>query len=486
MLHILRSERVKKIVFWFLAILIIPAFALFGVSYLNSQKKYIATVYGQKVYNSDFLDYQKMFGAYLILNFGEDAARDINSDEMVNHLWENYLLTAKAKRSGIKADDTELISFLSTFFMLNIKGQFEKPRYLGFLKQAGIVPAQFESFLKDLIAAQKLVKKEMDAVKVSDQEVLDSFKAKNEQAKIDYIFVSERETQQWLEQSADETTLRAFYDQDPSQFKTLPEAQIQYVCVSGLPKDFDATKMKTLEDAANALNAEIKTSPFFTEKDTIGELGMQEFIAKEAIAGKKDTLVGPIPTEKGNVLFKKIADKDPETPAFGNAKERVAKKYAFSTAVAKAEEIANGVFGAVKANGDFTAAAAMYPFLKAVQSNFFKAFDEIDDRLLFYPPFNKAIFDMKDNALIDKPFRFDYGWAIAKRVDFKTYDAAQFDKEKDQYKNELLNTRKELAYKKLLEDIKTESGLKINPQDQYMPQGSKKKQAEPITIDLGQ
>jgi peptidyl-prolyl cis-trans isomerase D len=483
MLEVFRKEKVKKVIFWLLAILIVPAFAMFGVSYLNTQKKYIATMYGKKIYNSDFLDYQKMFGAYLILNFGQDAAKEMNSDAMVNHLWENFMLTEKSRRAGIKVSDQELVEFLKTFFMLNMKGQFEKPMYLGFLKQAGIVPAQFETFIKGMIASQKLVKQRMSGVTVSDAEALESFKNKNEQAKIAYIFVSERETQQWLEQSTDEATLKSFYDKDPALFKTLPEAQIQYVCVGELPKDFDATKMKSLEDAANALKAEIKTTPFFTEKDAVGELGMQEFIAKEAIAGKKDVLVGPVPTDKGSVLFKKIADKQPDVPAFGNTKDRVAKKYAFTNAVAKAEEIAKDVFTAAQA-GDFAAAAAKYAFLKNTESAYFKAFDEIDDRLLFYPPFNKAVFDLKDNAMIEKPFRFDYGWAIAKRLDFKAYDAAQFDKEKEQVKNELMATRKELEYKKLLEEIKESSGITINPQDQYLPESARKKNAEPITIDL--
>jgi len=484
MLHIFRKEKVRKVVFGGVAVVIVVAFALSGVSYLDSQKKYIATMYGHKVYNSDFIDFQKMFGGYLILNFGQEAAKDLNSEEMVNHLWENFMLAEKAKRSGIKVSDQELVSFLGTFFMLNMKGQFEKPMYLGFLKQAGIVPGQFETFLKGMIAAQKLVKQRLDGVSVSNEEILNSFKEKNEEAKINYIFVSERETQQWLEQTADEATLKAFYDKDPGLFKTLPEAQIQYVCVAELPKGFDATKLKTLEEATNALKAEIKTSPFFTQADAIGELGPQEFIAKEAVAGKKDVLVGPIPTDKGNVLFKKIADKASDIPAFGNTKDRVAKKYAFATAVAKADEIAKDISAAVATNGDFAAAATKYPFLKSVESKYFKAFDEIDERLLFYPPFNKTIFDLKQNTIVDKPFRFDYGWAIAKRLDFKAYDKAAFEKGKEQIKNELLGTRKEIEYKKLLEEIKESSGLKINSQDQYMPESAKKKQAAPITINL--
>ena len=484
MLDIFRKEKVKKVVFGVVAVIIVFAFALSGVSYLDSQKKYIATMYGKKVYNSDFVDYQKMFGAYLILNFGQDAAKEMNSDAMVNHLWENFMLSEKAKRSGVKVSDKELVSFLQSFFMLNARGGFDKQMYLGFLKQAGIVPGQFETFLKGMIAAQKLVTQRLDGVTVSDADVLADYKQKNEQAKITYIFVSERETQQWLEQSADEATLKAFYDQDPSLFKTLPEAQIQYVCVADLPKDFDATKMKSLEEAANVLKAEIKTSPFFTENDAIGELGPQEFIAKEAVTGKTDVLVGPLPTDKGNILFKKIGEKASDIPAFGNAKERVAKKYAYANAVAKAEEIAKDVFAAVQSNGDFAAAAAKYPFLKNTESGLFKAFDEIDDRLLFYPPFNKAVFDLAGNDLLDKPFRFDYGWAIAKRLEFKTYDTAAFEKAKETTREELKNTRKELEYKKLLEEIKESSGLKINPQDQYMPQGARK-QSEPITIDLG-
>lgn len=462
MLKVLRGKKVKKIMLWALAILIVPAFALTGVAYLNSNKKYIAKMYGKKIFNSDFIEYQRMFGAYLRLNFGPRFNLDLNSEKMYNDLWENYILTQKAKADKVKVENDELVAFMQTLFAMNAGGQFNQQAYLGFLKQANIVPAQFERFLKNMIAAQKVVEERAKALVVSDEELLDAYKADNEIAKIEYIFVSERETQKYLEIYSDDNALLKHYEENKDKFKSLPEAQIRYIVVDKLPNDFDIAKMNTLDDVAKTLSAEIKTSDFFNATtDVDSTIKANSFVAQTALDAKLNTLVGPLPNNEQKVFFEKNASKESKALEFGQALEQVKKSYAFNNAIDKAKEIAQATFTKAKETNDLAVAASQYQ-LKNVITDEFKLADEIDDKLLAYPPFNKAIFDLSENTLLDEAFRFDYGWCIAKRIDFKAYDQAKFKETKAELKAKLLNEKKELDYKKLLREIREESNLTFN------------------------
>lgn len=462
MLHVLREKKVKKIMLWALAILIVPAFALTGVHYLNSSKKYIAKMYDKKIYNSEFIEYQRMFGAYLRLNFGPRFNLDLNSEKMYNDLWESFILSRKAKVDKVQVEDKELLAFMQTLFAMNAGGQFNQTAYLSFLKRANIVPAQFERFLRSMIASQKVVEMRIEKLAVSEDEVLNKFKVDNETAKIDYIFVSERETQKYLEIYTDTEVLRKHYEDNKEKFKSLPEAQIRYIAIKEIPVDFDISKLKTLDDVAKTLNVDIQVSDFFSVAGSINEeIPAGSFIVKTALEAQLNTLVGPLPTDSGKVFFEKNADKEAYTLEFDEAIQQIKKSYAFNNAVDKAKEIALATYDSAKTSGDLDSAAQKYN-LKKISSNEFKINEEIDDKLLAYPPFNKAIFELADNTFLEEAFRFDYGWCIAKRTAFTPYNKDDFAKAQDEIKNKLMNEKKELDYKSLLREIREESKLEFN------------------------
>lgn len=461
MLGFLRTKKVKKVVLWILALLIIPAFALMGTNYLNANKKYIANIYGKKVYNSDFISYQKNYGAYLKLNFGPNAFEDLNSEDMYNYLWEQFILIQKAKHDKIKVSDEEVIAFFSTFFALNQNGRFNKEAYLAFLKQANIVPAQFEKFIKDMVAAEKVVETKYAALTSTEEELREMYKSKTEEAEIEYIFISHRDTQIFLDENATEQELKDFYNLKPELFKTLPEAKMKYVLVKELPETFNIKKVNTLEEAAKALNAEVVSSDFFTVNDEIGALGTQNFIAQETINSELNKIIGPFPIDKGHIIFAKVDSKESYIPAFTNVEEKVRKRYAYETAEDKAKERAMNIFEEVKATNNVKEIADKYNVYYS-KSKAFKLYDEIDDKLLLYKPFNTAIFNLTENRLMDKPFEFEHGWAITKRISFKAMTEEQFQKEKEEYKTKLLRTKKQLAYKQLIREIREESKLEIN------------------------
>lgn len=462
MLQFLREKNVKKIMLWALAILIIPAFALTGVAYLNSNKKYVAKMYGQKIFNSDFIEFQRMFGAYLKLNFGPRFELNLNSEKMYNDLWENFIITQKAKKDGIQVEDNELLAFLQTLFAMNAGGEFNQAAYLGFLKQANIVPAQFERFLKGMIASQKLVEQRAEKITVNDEQALDDFKKNNETAKIEYIFISERETQKFLEIYTDNEILKNHYEKNKDSFMALPEAQVRYILADELPEDFDIEKTKTLDDVAKTLNKEVQSSEFFNVQSPMSEgIPAGSFAVQAAIEAKLNTLVGPIPLDSGKIFFEKNAQKDSYQLEFDQALEKVKKSYAYKNAIKKAEEIAKSVFDEISSNNDFKIAADKFK-LKNVTTELFKIEDEIDDKLLAYPPFNKAIFELSENKLLGEPFRFDYGWCIAKRLEFNAYDSKKYEEEKEGIKAALLAEAKKIDYEKLLNEIQEESNLEFN------------------------
>lgn len=461
MLGFLRRKKIKTFLFWFLAIMIVPAFAFMGVQYLNANKKYVATMYGKKIYNSDFLEFKHHYGAYFLLNIGMDPFKNDADEESYSKLWEQYKLTVKAKREKIRATDDELLAFMKTLIMINRNGRFDQVTYESFLKRAKIVPARFEDFLRDLVSAEKYLESEYGKINATDDDILAQYTADTETADIEYVFVSERDTQIYLEQNAPEEELKTLYDKDPQQFKTLPEAKMRYVLVQEVPDEFDIRTINTLEEAAEALKTDIITTEFFTANDEIGSLGRQGFVAQETIDSPIKELNGPFPIDKGKIIFEKIEEKEPYVPAFSNVKERVAKRYAYENAVDKAKERAFAIYEQVRTGRELKDVSDEYQAYYADPEPF-KIMDEIDDKLLMYGPFNRMIFDMKENGLIEEPFRFEYGWAIVKRTDRTFINKEKFETEKEKTKSKMLKEAKEWTYKNIQRKIEEESGIKFN------------------------
>ena len=460
MLGFLRERRVKKVLLWVIAILIVPAFALMGASYLTSNKKYVAKMYGKKIYNADFLSFKHNYGAYFMLNIGVSPFKN-DETESYEKLWEQYKLILKAKKEKIKVSNDELLAFMTTFPLLNRGGKFNNQSYLSFLKRARIVPAQFEKFVKDMVAAEKYLEQEYAKIMLTDQEVLDSFKSENEKAEIEYIFISHRDTQIYLEQNANEDELKDFYNQKPETYTTLPEAKMRYVLVKDIPEDFNIKEINSLADASEALAADIITTDFFTVNDEIGELETQYFVAQETIDSPIGELNGPFPIDKGNIIFEKVEGKDPYVPAFSNVKEKVRKRFAYETAEAKAKERAIEIFEMLQQGKELDPTSKQFDVFYAKPKSF-KLYDEVDEKLYLYGPFNRAVFSQENNGLMAEPFEFEHGWALVNRLAFEKANMDDFNKDKETYKNKLMQNKKEITYKRALRLIDEEGKLEFN------------------------
>jgi hypothetical protein len=475
MLNILRSKKLKRIILWLIAILIVPAFALWGVHYLTTQKKYIATVYGQKVFNSDFILFEKYFASYIMLRLGMDIGNRMHDEQIFNDIWKEYLFVKKAQHDKIKVSDSELIDFMKGMFTLNYRGSFDRPRYLAFLKQRNIVPGQFEDFLRTLIAAEKYREQAYSDIVITDEQIRESFRGENETARIRYIFVSYPELEERIAQDADKDVLTAYMQENVKQFKMPPLVKIAYILAEQLPEDFDARTFSTLEDVAKTLKEDIKESGKFSSLKPLDDLGQQRIVAELALETKDQPFVGPITIDKGSIFFRTLETGDSYDASLDEIEDIVRKRYARSVVKEKAKQQAESIFAEISSGTDMEKAAKKFRW-DVKETEAFKPFDFINDDLGMNPQLNNAIFGLKENGRLPEPINIDYGIVIAERTEFAPMNEEQFEKEKESHRQRLLNTRKEAKQQELLEKIKEESNLIINKQQES--------QAEPETISL--
>ena len=474
-LDLMRREKKK-----FLGILLLPL--MFGlVAYLipgmpggawgdGLGASVLATVGNSEISSTEFIGSYQRFLRSGQFPYDRQFLKTLQVDrQILNQLVSREVMLSEAKRLGIDATANELQQKIFALPYFQDNGNFAFNRYKAILEQNGMTVPQFEDGVREEIIQEKLKNLITDSVSVSDREIEEEFRDRNEKSKISYVsFEPSKFTSAVVLQDAD---VKAHYDQNKESYRIPEQRRVKYLFADSsalragiqIPdaelKNYYQQNLATyqLPEKVRATHILLKTegkSPEESEKikaratdlllqarkgadfaelakknseDTVsavngGDLGL---FARGAMVPEFDqaafTLgVGAISdlvkTQFGYHIIKVLEKQPAHTQTFEEVENLIRPTLLQRKAEQKAQELADKAFTLAKSNKSFDQIAAELK-ISVQETPLFQQGAAIP-LIGNSPEFSSKVFGLKEKE-VGSPIRIPNGFALAQLVEIK-------------------------------------------------------------------
>ncbi len=190
MLRILRNKKTAKKIWIGLAIIIIPAFALWGFGGAFRSREETAPagkIFGRNISNIEFKDSLAAVKTMMIMRFGDKLAEVQKYLNLEAQAWERLILLAEANKRRITASDQDVIEDIENSPYFRLRGAFNNKLYNETLRYSlRIQPRIFEELTRQNIIIFKLYEQATDKVPLRDEEVRKEYAKANQEMSIYY------------------------------------------------------------------------------------------------------------------------------------------------------------------------------------------------------------------------------------------------------------------------------------------------------------
>ena len=446
MLKALRNKKTAKKVWILLAVIIVPAFALWGIGGAIRSKNDPSS----SLELQDAIDAIKI---QAILQFGENyeqIKKYLNFQEQAR---ERLILLSEAKKRRIGVDNKEVIELIESYPFFQRNGRFDNKIYSDMLKYSlRTQPRIFEEQARQNLILSKLYKQVTDNVTVSEKETGEEYRKANEEISIFYIASAPAEFLKILNPAQAE--LKAYFSKNSIKFKQPLSFNIEYITLNSQEKIMEAiAKLKNSDfnKFAKDMGLTLKETGLFSQADAIPGIGWSPEVSN-LISGLKIGQVSPPIQTGSNVYLLKLKDKkEAFIPDFESIKDKVQdsflKEMSGELALAKIEE----ALKKLKQVNDFKR-VAKETGLKSDSTALFKSGSYIEG-IGASDSFWNAAGNLKENefsGIIDMPS----GFFIIKLKSRLPFDTKKFEAEKSDFKQKLLLEKRQESFSKFTEELK--------------------------------
>lgn len=481
----------------------------------NGPSGYAAMVDGKKISLDEFQkSYYRTRGIYEQI-YGRSMTPEMEKQMGIKKLTiegliDNMLTRQEAKKMGIKVSKDEVAAEIAKVPAFQKNGAFDFDQYQQTLKANRMTPSDFEAAQEEDLLVQKARNKVKDAAKVSDQEVLQTFKKQNDKLNLQYVSFSPADVKGGIKLT--DADLTSYLQDHQAEFKTPEQVAIAYALVT--PAQFatkltvspeeaqtyyqknidryqgnggilpfaevkekataDALKQKAakeayekaadavnkfrgqsdLDGAAAALGAQVAKTPLFTAQAPATQIAGENELLSRAFALKQGELGGPVETSKGIYILKITEKKPAAVPPLaqirGAVEQRALAAKAAELAKKKAEEALaqfDKAGAPVKETGSFGyAATGVVPTVGPSPELMEQAFT-----LTAAAPLAKKVVKVGERW---------YAVKLKSRIDAPTTELA---KSSETIKKELLPKKQQEALDSWLKDLKSKAKIQVNP-----------------------
>ena len=223
-LKFLRKRKNMKRIMWALAILIIPAFVIWGSGSAGKKEKkgpdYAGKIFNKKISFDEYLDMWGVTRDYAIKTFGGNIP-----SEFIDQLaWNRILLLKDAERENITVKNEEVIEKIMSFPVFQRNGSFDKKLYKSMLRDDA---RSFEERIRDDIIISKLREKITSSVSVTDDEVKEEYKKKFEKVKPSYLSIPFVDFEKEVKYK--DPDIVKFYENHKEDFRKSDEINVKYI-----------------------------------------------------------------------------------------------------------------------------------------------------------------------------------------------------------------------------------------------------------------
>lgn len=244
-----RNWMMKVILFMVIVVFILYFGSLGGLDRAET----VAFLDDKPISYAEFLrEYQNMVELYqqrLGSRLTPEVLKGLNlKQQALDGLVDQAIIQRMARDFGIAVTDEEVRSsiFSSPFFQR--QGSFDEERYRYFLRARRMTSDEFETQQRLFLTAARLESIIADAAKVSDKELYDLYRIRNEKINLQYITLNPASYEQRV--SPSEKDLEQYLLEHGGEFR-VPE-QIQVRCIAFFGDDYAATAQISAEEVASS------------------------------------------------------------------------------------------------------------------------------------------------------------------------------------------------------------------------------------------
>ncbi len=480
MLSALRKKKVAKRILWVLAILIIPAFVLFGVGKIGKKRiagfTYVGFIKEKKIGIDDFFKARRGIEIQILLNyFGQKESLDkiLKDRALLNKLtWERIVMLEEARINRIKVSDNQIIGFITSHPLFINNGVFDEKFYNYMLTQnLGINARTFEEEIRKSLKIARLKDNILSIVPVTDEEALETYKEERETGKISYIRIEKDEFKDSI--GLQEEEIESYYQKFKYDFQIPEKINLQYM-------EFPYRDPKEKEMLLKKMQQRLKKSQDLSEEflsiaeienKPIEETGL---FSKNELPSRfnwgsnvYDMLfaigvgIVRIIIDQTSIYLVEIKEK---IPARLMTKQETAPKIQDLLREEKAEILvknkSDAIYNLIQTKNISLEEAALHFNSKVDKTDLISRFDYVEGVGEAYDILN-SLFKSKPETTSNL-FKTRKGYVIARLDEFHRIDTEKFNEEKEVYRNKVLAIKKKKALEDWLASISKDTHLVID------------------------
>jgi len=246
MLKVLRHKKTARKVWIFLALIIIPAFALWGFGgafRTKEESRPFGKISNRYISKMEFRDSLSAVTTTAILQYGDKLPEIKKYLNLEGQAWQRLILLEEAKRRSIKASDQEVITLIEKMPFFQYKGGFDNKLYNQALQYVFFLqPRAFEEQVRQSIILNKLYQQITDGlISVDENEIRKEFSKTNQEINISYISSLTADFAERIKPN--ESELKDYFAKNKGMFKENKKAPLP---------EFNSVKQKVKEAFVNA------------------------------------------------------------------------------------------------------------------------------------------------------------------------------------------------------------------------------------------
>jgi peptidyl-prolyl cis-trans isomerase D len=367
MLEVLRKKGVNKAILWFVAIVVILSFGVFGTAYrLDNTVNSAGTIYGHSISIKDFQQAYDDARDQAIRIYGDEFFKNATRIDLEQEAWDRLILLKEAQKRDLQVSDQDVVAYIGTLPFFQKNGQFDQVLYQEIVQNPSIFDRSTHDF-EEGVRKQLIIKKLIDNVApetvLSDADLKKEYQKRNEKITLGYVLFSASDFAK--NTTANDDEIKAFYEQHKEQFRTAPSIILNYVQTKD--KALADTLSKELTAGTNfaavakTLKLDVKTSAPFTQDQPILTFASNPEYVVKFFQMKPGEYSPPLEAPDGWQVVQLKEKKDSAVPALQDiktqVKEAVLLEKGFALAKPQADKYLKAITESLKTTKDFKKSA---------------------------------------------------------------------------------------------------------------------------------
>jgi peptidyl-prolyl cis-trans isomerase D len=329
MLKQLRNKKTAKKVWIFLAVIIVPAFILWGSGSMSrgkDQAQFAGKLFGRNVPFTELRDAIDAVRTQGIMQFGEKFPEVEKYMNLESQAWDRLILLAEAKKRRAKATDAEVIKLIESYSFFQRNGVFDQKIYSELLQYVfRIQPRAFEEQTRQNIMLSKLYDQITANITVKQEEIKDEYLKANQEISINYIAALPADFAKDIAPSDQE--IKEYFSSNQLNFKQPLSYNLEYVTADSVDKIKEfASKLSKQTDfvkIAEEMKLEIKETGLFAQSEPIPQIGWSPEILNLISNLQVGEFSQGVHLDKSYYMFLMKEKKEAFIPEFDKIKDKV-------------------------------------------------------------------------------------------------------------------------------------------------------------------